>query len=1049
MDIQREAKPAKNQEGELCLPAIAPLGNPLSQAVFAAPFDAAYDLRELQSKIRDLASSVEASRPLILATELHPKSSLAGYLMQNGIKVFFCEGMDLLMGEAADALRARTNPSLVYDHENRMLVMEKGIFAAVNSDRQTAYNLILWAEANKLGDIRAADIGRTIQISLLKIRRWNNTGQANPLTPTEFCLGLDISRKDGEAPGSRSVYVPSEELLIAERISDNKSITERLVNEGLTNTAKSGLGAELLHKAQEVQDRLGLLRPPNVVVQEYAAHPISYDRVRRTLTVDLSMLTLSREDFSAVLLFGLERMHRTDLYYSENRELAGAKAVWQMGRALLMDQKRRQNLEAIFGTLMGSGFDTVPQMEFLASLACNDTHRLKGSHYRKEREVKNRLLQCEVGKPSPFNRLVSCMEGGGNLPAIFNEPVLPRTCDVLLLQSYHPNVSAGSAGKFLAGQRGLLGIISSEVDQVEPHKSSYELALAVTTWGELQKLASLKDFTPAPKRERFHIRKGKGKPPKELPERARRPDSELLHMAKGAGLSDFAREHISGSEPALYLQAIFGSVRAQALLACDKGEFRRGFADLFNKRRMVQGLPSGSDKEPLPESPVHDGISLLTSHHPYARDYLILALSCVLDCLREGGSRDRFPEASHYLGEGLKAVLPFWSFGLDYTRPQVKSLASEVNLLAPGELGAALSPAWDRTEELVNAKILSPEAARIVYQDILVLAVHLGKVQEPEIIKRCARITGEGIASLANTDLTSPANDLLLERLAVKYLLMGQATPYLEEIAGKFFDELPVNLPLSSAQVSYLKPLIPYIRDTAHFEKLVRVSLLRGCAYRQPGVDRNEIELIESLPEQPRHAALQVVLQDRNDYEHVMARAGPELKEFVLESIRNTHLNAHLAGRGIDEIRHHLAGLSPGQISSAVSALERTGLKRDVVHREVYSCAWQGPLTVQDLLHGETLDNYYAILGVPREASPEEVKKSYRRLSHLFHPDRLSSESPEAQNEALERFKLIQNSYEVLSDPVKRREFTRRIPNVRANYPSRPWFAGLEELELA
>ena len=58
--------------------------------------------------------------------------------------------------------------------------------------------------------------------------------------------------------------------------------------------------------------------------------------------------------------------------------------------------------------------------------------------------------------------------------------------------------------------------------------------------------------------------------------------------------------------------------------------------------------------------------------------------------------------------------------------------------------------------------------------------------------------------------------------------------------------------------------------------------------------------------------------------------------------------------------------------------------------------------------------NYYAILGVSRTSSADEIKKAYRRLARELHPDL----NPSA--EAQERFKEVTAAYEVLSDPQKR-----------------------------
>jgi DnaJ-class molecular chaperone len=62
--------------------------------------------------------------------------------------------------------------------------------------------------------------------------------------------------------------------------------------------------------------------------------------------------------------------------------------------------------------------------------------------------------------------------------------------------------------------------------------------------------------------------------------------------------------------------------------------------------------------------------------------------------------------------------------------------------------------------------------------------------------------------------------------------------------------------------------------------------------------------------------------------------------------------------------------------------------------------------------------DYYKVIGVPRSASADEIKKAYRKLAMKFHPDRYKGKDPE---KAEEKFKHLSEAYEVLSDPEKRK----------------------------
>ena len=63
--------------------------------------------------------------------------------------------------------------------------------------------------------------------------------------------------------------------------------------------------------------------------------------------------------------------------------------------------------------------------------------------------------------------------------------------------------------------------------------------------------------------------------------------------------------------------------------------------------------------------------------------------------------------------------------------------------------------------------------------------------------------------------------------------------------------------------------------------------------------------------------------------------------------------------------------------------------------------------------------DYYAILGVDKNASDEEIKKAYRKMAKKWHPDA----NPDNRKEAEEKFKEVGEAYSTLSDPQKRRMY--------------------------
>src|SRR5438876_3985646 len=77
--------------------------------------------------------------------------------------------------------------------------------------------------------------------------------------------------------------------------------------------------------------------------------------------------------------------------------------------------------------------------------------------------------------------------------------------------------------------------------------------------------------------------------------------------------------------------------------------------------------------------------------------------------------------------------------------------------------------------------------------------------------------------------------------------------------------------------------------------------------------------------------------------------------------------------------------------------------------------------------------DYYETLGVPRTASDVDIKKAFRKLAREYHPDVAKN-----KKQAEEKFKGINEAYEVLGDPAKRKKYDELGPNWSSGADFRP-----------
>jgi DnaJ-domain-containing protein 1 len=185
-------------------------------------------------------------------------------------------------------------------------------------------------------------------------------------------------------------------------------------------------------------------------------------------------------------------------------------------------------------------------------------------------------------------------------------------------------------------------------------------------------------------------------------------------------------------------------------------------------------------------------------------------------------------------------------------------------------------------------------------------------------------------------------------------------------------------------------------------------SFLYLVAEADGTVDAKEEKLIRTLFSEVVKCENSAIEDARVSTCLVEARNNQELQQLVISHAKTD-----------EELRHFL-------LRSAWRVAVRDGTISDeevelIVHAAQVMNASHDDLILSSLPYcrrtknAEMLDAARGILGVPENASAQEVKENYRALSAKYHPDRFSSENPVVVEMAAEKFRQINEAYKLLS----------------------------------
>jgi len=358
----------------------------------------------------------------------------------------------------------------------------------------------------------------------------------------------------------------------------------------------------------------------------------------------------------------------------------------------------------------------------------------------------------------------------------------------------------------------------------------------------------------------------------------------------------------------------------------------------------------------------------------------------------------------------------------------------ETRHLSEGTRVALASWSYDVLQIEINPTIIS---------NALFVRSALSLPCSDETVQRLITIArGEDTALILDND---PSGNL--EHRLFTYLLDQRSSPSVREFLNSLArtsSRLPQSFQLCAEILSKLER--PEDRSlVVHY--LVNRWVLNPL---EPQAGMFAQQLIRSLKKRPaveRTEMLDRLIPDEDHLRRLLEGSAPAVfRDFPLSECSPQILGKHFETMPAGEVRRLLDGTEATTLRRATAAIQQPMHQQDILRRQVYETMLDSlPPEAQDLYTGKMKPNYFAILGVPRGFSQEDLRSSYRALMFLYHSDRNQNSGDLSETDA--RSKLIREAYEILSgkDPDATLDYLDGFPNDFSFYPKRVWLKDLPQ----
>ncbi len=756
------------------------------------------------------------------------------------------------------------------------------------------------------------------------------------------------------------------------------------------------------------------------------------------LEFDSSLLDLSPEEISALLRFSKSHMHLSNSVALGNEVDREMVAYFEQARELMSDEHYMLMLKNAFIELGNHGWNVAPFIGYLNALAkARSDKKIKAGLDLPDHATSGQDVSVHVRYRSTLVELTRRAMAGLNsnvsrhrsqrasIPVVGLSYVVPTVEEVKSFQEYFGVKSFDDAAKAMMGHsRFLLIVRAIGWDEVV---SLFKLNISAGILTSPDAIVSIAvrvlfdqesedDYKQSPLAQQY--------------ERALYAHS-ILKLLIGEKLLTTLLEDLKIDQSLLFLNSIYGILYPSRKISDKKTKLHRYKSLSPGIKEWVDGIRRGD---------WGSAQGYLASGQDPMVIYNVIS---AMDNMEVGNSSQLIDARRNAVG----AIVQRWGLA--------------TGLLLRGDTQESHLAFIKKHREYLEAAVTDP--TRLERSATLESRLHLSRelelAENPELTKEAELALGDDPVFILNTSITDPSTTYASQRAAFRYLLHHRHPATIKKLAAAMANKLRSSARSAPTSYPYLEDIFAQGDENVEDVKVIARYMLwylilsKNVQLKKERLARM-LEVLDTYPIAARSQVLDELVQTEDEFAELVKKAAayPSFLGYYAKHISRGQLvkvAGYLPRASLEIIRIFLPHLPTDIFYEMLRQVDYQDAKILLI-AETYN------RTVRHLSEEFTdysnppakIQNHYAVLGVPRNASLEQIRKSYRLLSFVFHPDRYRSFDEGSQAIAAAQSQKINEAHKVLMNQEERQKYNKKISRYADHYLLEPWLTNVPYREL-